>query len=89
VRADPVRPLVEVEWYDSCAFAGWDTGAHTLERSKPSSCRSAGYLLEHDDERLVLAQSIDESEPDDERYADVLAIPAAAVRRVRRLRPAR
>jgi hypothetical protein len=78
--------LVEVDWIDSCAHSGWRSFVDARDDSLPSSCRSIGYMLRRDAKVLVLAQSIDATDEGDERFADVLAIPAAVVRRVRRLK---
>jgi hypothetical protein len=70
-------PLVEVEWSDAHSVSGWDTPAR-YRSAGPAVCRSVGYLLLRDRDRLVLMTTGD--------VADGLAIPACAVRRVRRLR---
>lgn len=72
--------IVEVEWLDSRAFAGWAHPEEHLERSRPSRCRSVGYLLLKDRERIVLAQSCSD---DSGNVADPLAIPRGMVKAIR------
>ena len=81
MRLDPV----EVTWVDPHASGGWRAPEDELERAVPLACTSVGYLLEQDEQRLVLVQSSADDQGD-ELVADSLAIPAEVVRKVRRLR---
>jgi len=74
--------LVEVEWEDSCAYRGWQITEQT-EISMPSQCRSIGYLMVKDDDRIVIAQSLDD---DGMSVADVIVIPKSAVKRLRNIK---
>ena len=76
---------VEVTWLDPHASGGWRAPDDELDRAVPLTCTSVGYLLRQDEERLVLVQSSADDQGD-ELVADSLAIPAAVIRKVRRLR---
>ena len=69
---------VEVEWEDSCSQGGWskDHAKYT-----PAECRSIGYLLHRDKEKVVLAQSEDGLG----KQNDSIVIPASCVKKLRRL----
>lgn len=79
------RQAVEVTWLDSCVDSGWHASDAAFVRAAPSLCSSVGWLLERSKTQLVLAQSRTSSD-EGEQYADVLTIPAAVVKRVRRLK---
>ena len=79
------RHAVEVEWLDSCVDSGWHASDAAFVRAAPSICTSVGILIERTPKQIVLAQSLTSNE-EGEQLADVLTIPAAVVKRVRRLR---
>ena len=74
--------LVEVEWQDSCVYRGWQY-TEQAKVSVPSQCRSVGYMLEKDGDRIVLALSMDD---DGDSVADVMCIPMATVKKVRNVK---
>lgn len=51
-------PIVELYWLDCCSRGGWLTLQEMLNRSKPLPCRSVGYVVANDDERVVVAQTV-------------------------------
>lgn len=75
----------EVTWLDSCVDSGWHAHDAAFVRAAPTLCKSVGYLIERTKTQLVLAQSWTTNE-DGDQLADVLTIPAAVVKSVRRLR---
>ncbi len=78
----PLNTRVEVEWVDSCTNGKWaSVDVHRAE-SRPSLCRSIGYLLERSDKRVVVAQSMS---TDTGHVSDTMAIPRVAVKRMRRI----
>ncbi len=77
----PCRKLVEVDWEDSTSTGGWmDPDVHQ-RYGKERSCRSAGYVLARTKTEVVIAQSMSCGG----KVNDTISIPAACVRRVRRL----
>jgi len=71
------RPAL-VTWLDACdAPTAW-TLAAKLATSKPVTCRSVGFLLAQDDERVVLATSLS----DDGDAANGIVIPTSCVDQV-------
>ena len=77
-------PIVEVEWVDSCTGHGWNSPEQHLENRKEGTrCRTAGYLLERNAKRVMIAQSVGDDTGD---VADSVSIPAVSVKRLRRLK---
>lgn len=71
------RPAL-VTWTDACdAPTEWASVAK-LATSKPVTCRSVGFLLAEDDERVVLATSLS----DDGDAANGIVIPTSCVNEV-------
>lgn len=72
--------LVVVEWDDHCEADGnvWMSREDAANCS-PAQCRSVGWLLHQDAERLVLTTSLVD---DEDTVARPFVIVAAAVRRV-------
>ena len=79
-------PMVMVDWVDSCGSNGWKTPSDLREMiAAPGQLqRSVGFLFLHDKRNLVIVQSVQVVE--DGFMGAALQIPAAAVRRVRRLK---
>lgn len=51
--------IVEVLWIDSFFEHGWGDRAERLHHNrKPGQCRSVGYLIQDDDDWVVLAESV-------------------------------
>jgi hypothetical protein len=81
--------IVEVEWTDVSTTHGW----HKKDQeSGLSPCLSVGYLVEENDEYLVLAESLDESVVPDGVTSNNLgcttSIPRSAIRKITELRHA-
>ena len=74
------RPVL-VEWDDAAGGSGWEPTARTARR-KTLRVRTAGWLLKRTRKRLVIGLSLCENGEGD----GCMVIPAACVRRVRRLR---
>ena len=75
--------LVEVFWRDSAFHRGWASLRTKREEATVSICRTAGYLIEETRDQVKVSHSCD---VENESFADVIAIPREAIRRVRRLR---
>lgn len=74
-------PLVEVEWQDAYSDDSWQS-AKKARKSGPMWCRTVGYLLREDDDAIVLADTICETERD---VAGTWYIPKGMVRKVRKI----
>lgn len=49
------HPIVLVEWIDSCIPAGpWHDADDEPERYQAGECRSVGWLLDKDENRIVI-----------------------------------
>jgi len=72
----PSTVPVEVRWTDSIASNGWGAKA-----GAKMGCVSIGHLVERSKDRVVLAQSRSHYSE-----AEVLEIPASAIKSVRKLR---
>ena len=72
--------IYEVSWIDSMATHGW-----TNEYSKPASITSVGYVIEDNEQGIVLTESINHV-PDSRKYGCVTAIPRSAIRKTRVIR---
>jgi len=78
--------IVEVEWEDSTSFNGWKTpdvvarfvGAGSMK------CRTTGYLLHKDRNRVAICQSIgrDEDNEFSTSIAECLIIPRKCVKSI-------
>ena len=75
-----IRP-VKVKWTDSIHGAGWNDH-RAASTSRPTKITTVGYLLERDKDRVVVAQSVSD---DTEELGNLLTIPRAAVRSIKRL----
>lgn len=75
--------LVEVEWIDSCSYHRWTDPDHLGEIAVPSDCRSIGYLLVNDKDRIVVVQSLDD---DGGSASEAMAIPKVCVKKIRTLK---
>jgi hypothetical protein len=78
----PTFRAVEVRWVDSCHRSGWEAMARRRVEQQVSECRSVGYLLDRNADRIRLVQSVDETL---DSAAEGLTIPMCAVRSVRKL----
>lgn len=81
-REDGFRklPLVEVSWVDSASTNGW-RGKQEPD-DVPCKCRTVGYLLKRTKRTLTVAQNLSEFGS----TGEWMQIPAAVVKRVRRLK---
>ncbi len=73
---DPMK-TVEVEWLDSRSHGGWSTVELYMQRMLDGglACKSSGYLLDQNDERVVILQSQAESGS----ITDAIQIPRVAI----------
>jgi hypothetical protein len=76
-------PLVEIEWTDSCSSNGWGTPERHMSKYTISRCRSVGYLIERNAKHVIVSQSLSD---DTGNAAEVLAVPASCIKRLRRLK---
>ena len=74
---------MEVEWVDSCSSTRWESLEYYQRNTGTSICRSTGYLLSKTEDHIVLVQSISGST---DNVAESIAIPMAAVRKIRKLK---
>lgn len=74
------HPIVLVEWTDSCSRDGW----HDVEKSpstyQTAKCRSVGWLLEKDENRVVLF-----SDGWGDEIGRIMAIPMGCVKSIKTL----
>jgi hypothetical protein len=90
VTAKRIRPgdLVQIEWVDSTESNGWSTLEDT-QRWAPAvellPCLSVGYLVDRH-EGVTIAQSWTTDTDGKRSVADVLHVPAVAVREVELIR---
>ena len=80
----PLLQIVEIDWVDSARCSGWDSVDSKKREQDVSVCRSVGYLLSSDKEkvRLVSAQSL----PPYANVCDGMSIPRCAIRKQRWIR---
>lgn len=74
--------IVEIEWVDSCSVGGWHRPEHFTEASI-ANCRTVGYILERTSRHIVVVQNYGD---DTRNVGEGMAIPAKAIKRVRRLK---
>ena len=74
-------PLVEVQWVDSTGHDGWHAPEEALENLDKMECLAAGYLVAEDEKGIVIALGHGALG----QHLSSMAIPRAAVLRVRRL----
>ena len=79
----PLTKLVEIEWIDSCTGGGWRSQDSYLDDAHPAICRSIGYLLHKDAERVVVLQTMSSSSG---HVSDSMTIPRVAVKCMRVLK---
>ncbi len=65
-----------VHWVDSAQYPYWNDNAETFPILE---CKTAGFLIEETDEKLVIAQSASMNK-DAKPWADVIVIPKVAVK---------
>lgn len=78
----PLGRRVEIEWIDSALDSGWAHIDNKRRCQDIATCRSLGYLLDANTERvrLVSSQSVDDA------VCDGMSIPRVAVRTIRTVR---
>lgn len=69
-----------VEWEDSCDSHGW--GEFKKDRDGPMLIRSVGIVVHRDKDCFVLSTSVDPNG----KTASSMAIPASAIRKVKRIK---
>ena len=74
--------MVEIRWHDSCAAGGGWEHIDNLSTMTLSTCRSVGYLVLKDKQKIVLAQSYAKN---DTELMNVIAIPRGCVESIREL----
>ena len=72
--------IVEVVWLDSQAHGGWTDKNEMQEWNGDMLCKSVGYLVRKENDRIVLAMSESSTS-----LADGLTIPRACITNLRRL----
>jgi hypothetical protein len=77
----PLRTKVEVDWVDSTSRGRWATKTSYLD-CRLLRCRTAGYLLVKNREKIIVVQSL----CDNGDMTDSMAIPRSCVTKIRRLR---
>jgi hypothetical protein len=79
----PLLVRVEVEFVDACTRGTWSTLEEQRRESRPSRCRSIGYLVERTATHVTVAQSISSAS---QNVADTMSIPRRAVLSIKKLR---
>lgn len=79
----PLNERIEVEWVDSCTNGVWAPFEHHLRASKPTTCRTIGYLLVMDNDKLVVAQSMSQTTFN---ISDTMAIPRSVIKKMKKLK---
>ena len=75
--------IVEVVWLDSQARGGWTDKNEMQEWNEDILCKSVGYLVREENDRIVLVMSESSTS-----LADGLTIPRACIINLRCLTPA-
>ena len=73
------QPTVLVRWIDSTTTHGW--GQTATDDHEPVTCETAGFLIKEANGYISFAQNRGPS-----KVGEVISIPKACVKRVRRLR---
>ena len=86
--------LIEVDWIDSNSQWGWTNIEKLTDdaKTKPLLCRSAGYLIADEDDRISLIQSMTWHEKSTSPPASgdsMITIPRVAIVTIRKLRGGR
>lgn len=79
----PLNERVEVEWIDSCTNGVWAPPSYHITESKPTTCRSIGYILVEDTKKIVVAQSMSLNTGN---ICDTMSIPRVAVLKIKRIK---
>lgn len=74
--------LVEVEWIDPASWSRWNSREY-YENAEYSECRSVGYLMTKNRDKVVLVQSLDD---DGHGAADGIVLPRKVVTNIRELK---
>ena len=53
----PLRRIVEVDWIDAASRGRWQNADEHRKAATPIACRSVGYLLTSDSQRVTVIQS--------------------------------
>ena len=69
--------VILIEWLDSTSSSGWDS-AFDLELS---NCKTVGFLVKKDKEKVVVIQSNSDNVHSDGRFA----IPRSCIKSIREL----
>lgn len=78
-------PAVEVEWLDSASREGWTSATTGEVIIDPIKCYTVGYLIHKDRSKVVLIQSLSDSNFVDQ----ILVIPRGMIVSIETLKPAR
>lgn len=83
----PVEKMVVVDWLDPFCQSGWaPRGAAIAEaRDRDLTCRTTGWLIEENDEYLLVAGSVGYGDDKDSLIGDVFKLPRCVVVSVRPL----
>ena len=74
--------IVEISWHDSCAAGGGWEHIDNLSSMVLSTCRSVGYIVLKDKQKIILAQSYAKN---DTELMNVIAIPRGCVESITEL----
>lgn len=75
--------MVLVKWIDSGGDGRWLDRDSVIKEGGIAECESAGFLFEENEDRIMLALSINKGNNDVQGY---LAIPKVAIQSIRDLR---
>lgn len=78
-------PIVLVDWVDSQSGRGWVYAGDA--QTEPAECQSAGFLVHQNRRCLTISDAVHLDQGEVEQVHKTMAIPRAAVRRVRTLVP--
>lgn len=73
-----MKQLVLIEWVDITKHnTGWIPQENVIENMTFMNCRSVGYVVAHDEERVVLSQTVT-----DDKITDPLVIPQKVIKSI-------
>ena len=78
------RPLVRIDWVDSCRHEGWRNPSDVVGRSD-LRCTSIGFLVDDSPDSLVIASHIAWPEGPDPLVGAMQSIPRCSVTKISRL----
>lgn len=77
---ETVWRMVQVDWIDSTSLSdGWDSIEHYVEMGESLICKTVGYLIHEDDEKIILAMGYN---PDNDEVNQATSIPAVTVTKI-------